>query len=135
MKLRFYKSEGVVRSIGDPPNGIITIHGFAGQGAFAIDPSFEPRGRKGKVLLKPTDDETKEREGLTVIDAIDAFEACDNPRTVGHLWALFCMSVGQLVELTPSRPGMWEIVRSLAEDGERICAWLEANGYAREPGT
>lgn len=43
MKLRYDKAEGVVRSVGDPPHGILVIgQNEEGLPAFMVSPSWEP---------------------------------------------------------------------------------------------
>lgn len=100
-----------MRSVSDPPNGILTIH--VGQSderglymTFCIDPSFEPPGaeevakrKEEGYVVAATVQMGRARGNETPISVEEAVEAADGEKEALALWLTFMTALHPFIDL------------------------------------
>lgn len=133
LKLRYYRSEGTIRSIGDPPNGILTFDCRHGRATWVVDPTMEPGSSRLGGPLRP-----REQRGVLIddrpanlidVDVPSVLDGCDNDltrRTLIRAIALAVASCAQLLNESPAFIDDLEGIVALARetiDGARARGW------------
>lgn len=93
LKIKHYAKTGVIRSVGDPPNGIVAISFFGGA-HFVIHPKAEPVTSDAQVTVAHMLGSDPEEDGaipITVEEAIEASVHCK--RTPWVLWEAAAIAV------------------------------------------
>lgn len=96
MKLRSSKGEGVLRSVGDPPNGILVVvsDGAASFG-FGVSPNWEPKdgpptvpeGARAAMGVELVNSEGDHTEDVEIEDVIEAVADRDSASLLLHMGA------------------------------------------------
>jgi hypothetical protein len=128
MKLKWSDDEGLIRSVGDPPNGILTLDAQNEDGVtWLVDPDWQPKG-VGPNEKRFTGKLSGPSERCVPISARDAVAACED-RIDG--FQLLRITVEGIIRLQgfviPT--GQWEVARSAIDLVEAVNAAL----YERWP--
>jgi hypothetical protein len=86
LKIKHYAKSGVIRSVGDSPNGIVAISFFGGA-HFVIHPKAEPVTSEAQITVAYMHGSDPEENGAVPITAEEAIEAAVHcKRTPWVLW-------------------------------------------------
>jgi hypothetical protein len=73
--LRFDNTEQVLRSVGDPPNGILGVATPDRTATFVIDSSYQPQ--PGAQGIQTESNETGIQASASPLDTVDVLDACE----------------------------------------------------------
>lgn len=114
LKIRYSPIEGVMRSIGDPPNGIVSIQALE-RSDWVIDPAMPPAAMPG-VTVHDTTDRPDLRSHLVVITPDElAAAVLPDKRTTRKVVATLGMSIAQNAAHVHEHPLCAALTFSLTE--------------------
>jgi len=119
LKLRYYRSEGTIRSIGNPPNGILVVDAREGRRAsWAIDSSMEPESPGMGGPLAAHEQRAVMLAAPNVVAEVDTESVvcgCDNVDTGRMLIAALVVAIRGSADLLNRSPLGIEVVESVVE--------------------
>lgn len=134
MVLRFDRTEGVVRNLGDPPNGALVV-GREDDGSFAlgISASFDP-ARQGIHTPAGTSTliDAGGRDDFVAVPLADLVAGCAGPLEASSLWDAACLLVAQCVNALPGTMNVEAVADALRVTAE-LRAELAAAGFLARP--
>jgi hypothetical protein len=89
LRIRYHPKEGVIRSEGDPPNGILMVGGDYKIGAtLAIHPSVQPprTGRGPGIHMTQLPGNAVAEGDAAPVDVEDVIDGCIAPEDIGAVW-------------------------------------------------
>lgn len=138
LKLRGSEREGVVRSVGSPPNGILAL-GHPGEGAgepaWIIDPGWTPSGAKlelpegasGVIADMSAHDEGASPQA-TVISIEELVDAISDELTAEAIW-FYCRALPAVSAEANASAGYFEIIESDVRFARETRDALARRGY------
>lgn len=104
LKLKYFPESGLIRSIGEQPNGILCLFHIRTPACFAISPSVKaPEGLPSGTMMVSAP--TGISEDAVLLELGDVVGAAADKETLGMLWASVVLTanvaVGQLNRFDP----------------------------------
>lgn len=135
--LRIDDTEQVVRSVGDPPNGILATGDAEGEQVgyqLGISSRWQPTGgpRDPRVLAEQITLGPPQHPGdFTPVPVAELVEACEGPREAYALWLACCLLLKGQVDHLPYSGNLAPTVAALHLAADTQAA-LQAADYIRE---
>jgi hypothetical protein len=136
LKIKHYVKTGVIRSIGDAPNGVLGIDFNNGEARFIVHPKMQPAscgGRPGVTYQEIEADPVE--EGAVVVSAEEVVEAslhCD--RTIAMVWQSCVAAVQQFSGERLLLRFDVERIQSTVELAKEVRDQLAVNGFIAKGG-
>lgn len=127
LKLKCDPKSGVIRSVGDAPNGILGMSVNDEGAHWVIDPFFDPVKAKanapqGGPQVHFTDEAKDEREKLTPEQVV---EACEGNDELGVVWLMVEETTTAAIGLH-TRKGWFDFIRAHVDQLEATCDAIAA---------
>lgn len=118
---RASKSEKMLRSVGDPPNGVVGVHTSSDKGCYitvsaAAELIMPGGGAVAGIGSREARDAREARLKPTIISFEDAFAACADLEAAGALWSLYHGAVHRAIDLAFSTGDGFEPIVDLLGD-------------------
>lgn len=129
LRIKHYAKSGIIRSVGDQPNGIISID--MPRGCFIVAPKKEPSGKAvtGQARVEIHSGDPIEDEGATPLTAEEVVEAAADARTAQMLWVAVVIATQTVLPLLPHYEV--EPLEGMARLAREIRDQLAVNGYIK----
>lgn len=110
--LRFSPNEGVLRSVGDPPNGILGIASPNDIATFVIDAAWTPSSapEQGEMRVEAHGAEHGIDAESTPISLEDAVDACETDRELSWLLRAPALALMAASQVNASKPTPFEVL-------------------------
>lgn len=117
LKIRWSESESILRSTGDPPNGIVGFVFLLGnEPTFAVDRSRDPAKCDGGLIFLKRKSEANDASPISIDETIDA---CAGEEERRRLYELVVSSVVQAAAVWAPR-GRMDVVARAAAFGHNV---------------
>ena len=129
LKIKHYAKSGSIRSVGDPPNGLVAVS-LHGAPHFIVSPTAQPirPGNPGDITVQVELGDDPEENGATAITVEEAIEATLHcKRTPWVLWGAAHLTLQQAVNAMLDDFAV-EDVQAAAEFAKEIRDQLAVNG-------
>lgn len=123
LKIRLDTESGVLRSVGDPPHGIIGLSAIDGGLCFHVDGEFMPEGKRPgpHISHHPAEEASK----VDVVEVDDLVAACEGQEELGTVWRMVEEITVTSVSIFTKR-GDFDVIRGHVDTLEATCRAIVA---------